>query len=927
MKIHIFRRILHTILIRINQKTFRQNLLISLGIYSVISIIYVYRVALYGEEDSFNSFFKPLFVIIPLSLSTGTNTKILTYPTNLTEATELYEKLRYDTSGRWIDEYYLKSNLLTVTIGTDKGKILNSVDDLQFYNSDPRLVWSVYLNNVMNYGVTNDYIMPFSWYDFADFTMYNRLISIKEKHSSTIQCSILLHPSFDKTNLERWEKDIGEELFHSERFKYDDPFWYRSSKSFTNVAVNVPSNYCELLPTNNTHFNLPLNLTASMERVRPEVFDLQARHYLLNTVHNPLSITLLQSDDYVYQIDVKQEDRSNMAENRMLHEYIEQQPRDKINQDIKFDHDAMYSNFISSDISEKFKVTIPGLNKNVYDEDSVNLELEDFKFDAKGKITELKGKGISNLTAHDKHYLESLEVSINTHPSMASKYFKEPGGIVQFKSMGHHRDQRFFHGALIYEQVEYSAKLNSMIRTFQKFIKANGLISWLSHGTLYGQLYNGLAFPWDNDFDLQMPLKHLHYMAQYFNQSIIMEDPREGNGRFLLDVGTSITVRRHGNGFNNIDARFIDINSGLYIDITALAVTADVIPIRKFDFYDMEKAKDIKLSDEVQNPTKEVIDNYYDAYTGLAKLSIAQLRDYVAEHQRDFDINSVDQIMKIYNDEIKNLPTADTVSRNLTEVQRYIFNEKLTMVNCRNNHFNTLEMLSPLKPSMFHGVPVLVPHKVISSMKIEYTVSPIYGYNAYEMHTFTAKLNHWVPNSIMNIIRNVVNDNSLFPVHSNLKTFRFNDLLSVFKNMLISREFDTFTVIHNAFDTVTYRQKEIEIEYDNKMSVEDKKKYLQQLRTEFSKNMNSPAKDPMLLQYEQSLWDRYEKNADVIEIDTLVNTINEKILKQRWKAYSMLYERTYFKIDDQYLDNIGLELFENSKEEGGKIFQGDASLD
>ena len=228
---------------------------------------------------------------------------------------------------------------------------------------------------------------------------------------------------------------------------------------------------------------------------------------------------------------------------------------------------------------------------------------------------------------------------------------------------------------------------------------------------------------------------------------------------------------------------------------------------------------------------------------------------------------------------------------------------------------------------MFHGVPVLVPHKVISSMKIEYTVSPIYGYNAYEMHTFTAKLNHWVPNSIMNIIRNVVNDNSLFPVHSNLKTFRFNDLLSVFKNMLISREFDTFTVIHNAFDTVTYRQKEIEIEYDNKMSVEDKKKYLQQLRTEFSKNMNSPAKDPMLLQYEQSLWDRYEKNADVIEIDTLVNTINEKILKQRWKAYSMLYERAYFKIDDQYLDNIGLELFENSKEEGGKIFQGDASLD
>ncbi|SMN19361.1 similar to Saccharomyces cerevisiae YKL201C MNN4 Putative positive regulator of mannosylphosphate transferase (Mnn6p), involved in mannosylphosphorylation of N-linked oligosaccharides [Maudiozyma saulgeensis] len=927
MKAHSLRRFLHAILAQMSQKNFRHKFMISLGVYSVISIIYIYRVALYGEEDSFNSFFKPLFILIPSSLSSGTNTKILTYPTNPTEAAELYEKLRYDTSGKWIDEYYLKSHLLTVKIGPNKGKILNSVDDLEFYNSDPRLVWSVYLNDVTNNGISDDYNMPFSWYDFADFTMYNKLISIKEKHSDTIQCSILLHPSFDKANLGRWEKEIGEELFHSERFKYDDPFWYRSSKSFSNTAVNSPENHCQQLSANNTRFNLPLNITNYMERVRPEVFDLQARNYLLNTIDNPLSITLLNSDDDAYRIDVKQGNRANMVESRILHKYIDQQPRDKIRNDIIFDHDVMFSNFISSDASQKFKVEIPGLNRNVYDEDSVNLELDDFKFDAKTKIAELEEKGISNLSIHDKNYLESLKVSISTHPSMASKYFREPGGIIQFKAMGHHRDQRFFHGALIYDQVEYSARLNSMIRTFQKFIKANGLISWLSHGTLYGQLYNGLAFPWDNDFDLQMPLKHLNYMAQYFNQSIIMEDPREGNGRFLLDVGTSITVRRHGNGNNNIDARFVDIDSGLYIDITALAVTADVIPINKFDYYDMNKAKEIKWSDDVQKLTKEMEDKYYDAYTGLAKLSIEKLRDYVAEHQRQFDSTSVDHIVKMYNDEVKKLPIADTISKNLTEVQRYIFNEKLTMINCRNHHFNTLEMLSPLKLSMFHGVPVFLPHKVISSMKIEYTVPPKYGYNSYEKHTFTAKLNHWVPSAIMNIVRNVVNDNALFKIHSNLMTFRFNDMLSLFKNMLIAREYDTFTVIHNAFDTVTYRQKEIEIEYDNRMSIEDKKKYLNQLRTKFAKNMDSPAKDPALLQYEQSLWDNYEKYSDVVETDSLVSMVNDKVLKRRWKDYSMLYERNYFKVDEQYLDNIGLELFENSQEEGKEIFLKDPLLE
>ena len=123
MKLHMLKRTIHTILVRATQKNFRRNLLIISTLYAAISIIFIYRVACYGEDDSINSFIKPLFLIIPTSLISNSN-KINNYPSNAIEAAELYEKLRYNTSGKWIDEYYLKSNLLTMKYGTNKGKLL-----------------------------------------------------------------------------------------------------------------------------------------------------------------------------------------------------------------------------------------------------------------------------------------------------------------------------------------------------------------------------------------------------------------------------------------------------------------------------------------------------------------------------------------------------------------------------------------------------------------------------------------------------------------------------------------------------------------------------------------------------------------------------------------------------------------------------------
>lgn len=47
---------------------------------------------------------------------------------------------------------------------------------------------------------------------------------------------------------------------------------------------------------------------------------------------------------------------------------------------------------------------------------------------------------------------------------------------------------------------------------------------------------NGMAFPWDNDIDVQVPIMvYINYL--YIHQTIVVEDPEDGFGRYFLDIG------------------------------------------------------------------------------------------------------------------------------------------------------------------------------------------------------------------------------------------------------------------------------------------------------------------------------------------------------------------------------------------------------
>lgn len=173
------------------------------------------------------------------------------------------------------------------------------------------------------------------------------------------------------------------------------------------------------------------------------------------------------------------------------------------------------------------------------------------------------------------------------------KYFHEPGG----SELANHYDSRYEHGILSYEEKQDTQV--HMMRAYLDFFKRNNIETWLAHGTLLGWWWNGRVrlttpspegmrltitlqmLPWDWDIDTQVSGPSLMYLGKHFNGSIYDYTSADSDPdltpvverQYLLDVNPAIIERDRGNGNNVIDARWIDIRNGLYIDVTGLSET------------------------------------------------------------------------------------------------------------------------------------------------------------------------------------------------------------------------------------------------------------------------------------------------------------------------------------------------------------------
>ena len=82
--------------------------------------------------------------------------------------------------------------------------------------------------------------------------------------------------------------------------------------------------------------------------------------------------------------------------------------------------------------------------------------------------------------------------------------------------------------------------------------------------------------PWDWDIDTQVSDSTLNFLGEHYNQTrydYMSKDENPVKHTYLLDINPASVERERGNGLNIIDARWIDIHNGLYIDITGLSET------------------------------------------------------------------------------------------------------------------------------------------------------------------------------------------------------------------------------------------------------------------------------------------------------------------------------------------------------------------
>ncbi|KAH8593277.1 LicD family-domain-containing protein [Bisporella sp. PMI_857] len=156
------------------------------------------------------------------------------------------------------------------------------------------------------------------------------------------------------------------------------------------------------------------------------------------------------------------------------------------------------------------------------------------------------------------------------------KYFHEPGGD---NSLGHY-DIRYFNGAPVsYE--EKSDTLYHMIRAYLLTFRDLNIETWVAHGTLLGWWWNGQIMPWDWDLDTQVSGTTLAWLGENLNMTFHNYTSTTDNGtvifrEYLLDVNPHAKERVRGDGMNVIDARWIDVRNGLFIDITGLSETDPV---------------------------------------------------------------------------------------------------------------------------------------------------------------------------------------------------------------------------------------------------------------------------------------------------------------------------------------------------------------
>lgn len=162
----------------------------------------------------------------------------------------------------------------------------------------------------------------------------------------------------------------------------------------------------------------------------------------------------------------------------------------------------------------------------------------------------------------------ALSVDITLSTAAEFHYFKENPNST-------HLDARFSLGTPPHHKHD-PALFHALVHSYMDTMVDLGITTWLAHGSLLGWYWGQRRLPWDDDFDFHISLQHLTFLAKYYNMTVYTY----GHSSYLLDInamfaqgrGSVIEDRTAFPDANTIDARWIDMQTGLFADITALSM-------------------------------------------------------------------------------------------------------------------------------------------------------------------------------------------------------------------------------------------------------------------------------------------------------------------------------------------------------------------
>ncbi|KAG7758055.1 hypothetical protein KL911_001031 [Ogataea haglerorum] len=565
---------------------------------------------------------------------------------------------------------------------------------------DPRITMSVYLSHIrrqlLEQGAGDAakarIAVPFSWQDWVDLSVLNRYLELPEDQRPT--CDDILHqgPAYNPEHkFKNPNRNIDRACVDNDRYT-----------GHTSRALLPGFNFKDR--TGKKPFRDKL---------------IHAKSYLLSYAPVPTSIVFL-TEKGSYEVSISGD--SNMLDSGLFDEFVELQANETVVADASMEYEMLVNSVSSSKSGLDFDsaFTAEQNYEFVIPPDRFNYSYDQIIEDYEKRIDELDEKQL--------RHLQTLKYSRSVPSNRLKKSFREVNIIWPATYNGHkvtenggHYDFRFFNGLVTesklnqYDDVNEKRKiiLHRIIHTWLQFTYKEGIVSFLAHGTLLSWFWNALVFEWDNDIDVQMPIMDFDRFCMKYNNSLLVEDVQHGFGKYYVDCGSYPTHRTKGNGRNNIDARFIDVDSGMYIDITGLALTdTNKLPPRleRLDRERQAKKEQEKAQDnQPAEPTE-----------GLTDTGVSQ--------------------------KVKRAPVRSNrgPERSPEALER---NQELQIYNCRNNHFYTYSELSPLRLSMMEGSPCLIPHDFATVLNSEYNGG--LRKKHFNNHLFIDELRFWVSSATL----------------------------------------------------------------------------------------------------------------------------------------------------------------------------------